>query len=75
MKKTFTISALVLSLCLFSCKKDDSPSCLTCYSESTLPFELCKEGDGNASVNGENTKTPYNKYLEDLRQEGVICGD
>lgn len=75
MRKTFMISALLLSICLFSCKKDDAPDCLTCRSESTIPFELCKERDGNASVNGENTKTPYNQYLNDLRDEGVVCGN
>lgn len=65
---------LVLSgLLLFSCKKEDEVACVTCTSEITLPFDLCQESDGNASVNGENTGTAYEIYLQDLEQDGVIC--
>lgn len=73
MKKIFFLAS-VFSLFLFSCKKDDNVSCMTCTSEMTLPFQLCLESDGNASVNGENTHTPYDTYLRDLEASGVKCG-
>lgn len=73
MKKSFIMLSAFLSLFILSCKKDDGVSCLTCTSEATIAFELCKESDGNASVNGENTNTPYHVYLNDLEEEGVLC--
>lgn len=74
MKKSVFAVAVLFSFFLFSCKKDDGVSCVTCTSESTLPFELCRESDGNASVNGENTGTPYELYLADLEELDVQCG-
>jgi len=73
MKKSLLILSGFLSLFVLSCKKDDGVSCVTCTSEATTAFELCKESDGNASVNGENTNTPYHVYLNDLEEEGVLC--
>lgn len=74
MKKSFLILSACAMLFVLSCKKDDDISCVTCTSEATTVFELCKESDGNASVNGENTNTPYHVYLNDLENEGVLCG-
>ncbi|WP_158676780.1 hypothetical protein [Pukyongia salina] len=64
----------VLVASLFSCKSDDSVSCVSCSAPQTLDFTLCRESDGNASVNGENTGTPYDIYLQDLRADGANCG-
>ncbi|PQB05445.1 hypothetical protein [Aureitalea marina] len=57
-----------------SCKEDDSTSCLNCSSQATPDFELCRQSNGNASVNGEDTGTPYDQYLEDLQEAGASCG-
>ena len=74
MKKSFLLILMVFGLSIFSCKKDDSRSCITCSSPDTEPFELCQEGDGSASINGQNTLTPYDEYLSGLHESGVECG-
>lgn len=73
MKKSFLL-ILVSSLVLFSCKKDDGRSCITCTSPATESFELCEESDGSASINGQNTGTPYDVYLSGLDESGAECG-
>lgn len=73
MKKTYLSIALLLACTLFSCKKEDGVSCLTCISQETIQFDLCEENDGNASVNGENTGTPYAVYLDGLLEAGAQC--
>jgi hypothetical protein len=70
---TFTIT-LISVLILFACKSDDTGGCVTCTAPQTLDFILCEESDGNASVNGENTGTPYDLYLQDLQADGANCG-
>lgn len=69
-----SILLLLLLIFCFSCKKDDSPSCVLCSSSETLQFEVCREGNGNASVNGQDTGTAYDQYLTDLEATGVSCG-
>jgi hypothetical protein len=59
---------------LFSCKKDDTKTCTNCSSDQTLTFELCRESNGNASVNGQDTGTDYDLYLADLEATGTNCG-
>lgn len=59
----------------FSCKKEDSVTCITCNSPQTTSFEVCKESNGNASVNGENTDTNYDVYISDLEEAGATCGN
>jgi len=61
-------------LIVFSCKDDDSRSCTTCNSPQTMSFEVCEESDGNASVNGEDTGTRYDIYIEGLAEAGATCG-
>ena len=61
-------------LTLFSCKEDDSRSCTTCSSEQTQAFEVCEDGDGNATVNGEDTDVRYDVYIADLIAAGAECG-
>ena len=56
-----------------SCKKDDVKSCTQCSSSQTPSFELCKESDGNASVNGDNSGVSYSIYLSDLEKDGITC--
>ncbi len=75
MKKTIFIIGVLFGLSVLSCKKDEAVTCITCSSPDTLSFELCQEGDGNASVNGENTGTPYDAYLSGLQATGVQCGN
>ena len=75
MKFVFCFVILAGTASLFSCKSDDTVTCRTCSAPQTLDFELCEESDGNASVNGENTGTPYNIYLQDLQADGVSCGN
>jgi len=72
MKKVFFILS-IFSLLVFSCKSDDTVVCSNCSSEITPQFELCKEANGNASVNGEDTGVKYNIYREGLVNEGVSC--
>ncbi|QAA82276.1 hypothetical protein EI546_11340 [Aequorivita sp. H23M31] len=74
MKKPALFLGILFSLSIFSCKKDEAVTCITCSSPDTLSFELCQEGDGNASVNGDNTGTPYDTYLSGLQESGVQCG-
>jgi len=62
-------------LLLISCKDDDSRSCTTCNSPQTIAFEVCEESNGNASVNGENTDTRYDIYIEALVEAGATCGN
>ena len=69
-----SLLAIIVLISIFSCKSDDTASCVTCRAPQTLDFILCEEGDGNASVNGENTGTPYNLYLQDLQADGTTCG-
>lgn len=66
----FGISMLALT----ACKDDDTPSCTQCNSENTIPFEVCREGNGNASVNGEDTGTNYDVYISGLEDAGASCG-
>lgn len=65
---------MAMTVFFFSCKKDDAVTCTTCVSHDTLDFEVCRETDGNASVNGENTGTLYEVYIADLEDIGVTCG-
>ncbi|MEM0517468.1 MULTISPECIES: hypothetical protein [Aequorivita] len=74
MKNTFFVVAIVLCVGIVSCKKDDGVSCTTCTSPQTANFEVCEESNGNASVNGENTGTPYEVYLQGLIEAGATCG-
>lgn len=74
MKKTPILFLSVLYFAMFSCKKDDAGGCTTCSSAETMAFEVCRERDGNALVNGENTGTDYDTYLSDLMETGVECG-
>lgn len=73
MKKRFWF--IIICLSIISCKKEDEVTCLTCTSADTQSFVLCHEGDGNASVNGENTGISYNIYLSDLQAAGAKCGN
>ncbi len=76
MKKAVAfIITILFSLLVFSCKKEDSRSCVICSSPETSSFELCKENDGNASVNGQNTGTKYDVYVTGLEEAGVSCGN
>ncbi|HLT49930.1 hypothetical protein [Aequorivita nionensis] len=75
MKKISILIAIFCSLSIFSCKKDDGISCTTCTSAETSDFQVCKERDGNASVNGQNTGTPYDTYISGLEQAGASCGN
>ena len=58
----------------YSCNKDEPRTCTTCTSEATAPFEVCREPDGTASVNGENTETDFNAYVDALQETGANCG-
>lgn len=69
------ILLLLFSALLFSCKEDESVICTTCSSAESLPFEVCREGNGNASVNGEDTETSYEVYLDGLIEAGANCDD
>lgn len=72
--KIFSITLLVLFV-FVSCKKDDTRTCTSCSSPQTISFEVCEESDGNASVNGENTGTPYDVYIAGLESAGATCGN
>jgi len=72
------LSLFLLLLCcsslLQSCGKDDNSSCTICSSEQTEDFEVCRESNGEASVNGEDTDTDYDVYIADLEEAGTECG-
>lgn len=73
--RKYQLFLTILFVCLTTgCKEDDSTTCLNCSSEATPKFELCRQSNDNASVNGEDTGTPYEQYLEDLQDTGVRCG-
>ena len=75
MKKSSPFLILLLSVLLLSgCKDDDTLSCTTCNNPQTVAFELCRDGNGNALVNGEDTGTDYDLYRDDLAATGVSCG-
>lgn len=74
MKPAFLALFFVCLICFISCKKDDEKTCTTCRNEQTLSFELCRESNGNASVNGQDTGTDYDLYLADLQLTGTSCG-
>lgn len=67
--------SLFLLLVILSCKKDDERTCTNCNSPETLEFELCRESNGNASVNGQDTGTDYDVYLSSLVDSGASCGN
>ncbi|MBX2826688.1 MAG: hypothetical protein KTR22_00900 [Flavobacteriaceae bacterium] len=67
----YLIAFLVITLT--SCKDDDSRTCRECTNEQTPAFELCREPNGNASVNGQDTGTDYDVYLADLEEVGSNC--
>ena len=66
---------IAVFLFLFSCKKEDSITCTTCNSPQTTSFEVCKDGNGNATVNGENTDANYELYIDNLIAVGSTCGN
>ncbi|MRT15407.1 hypothetical protein F3C99_00365 [Vitellibacter sp. q18] len=74
MKKNLFFLFVAGCLVQFSCKKDEGVSCTTCSSPETSSFQVCEENDGNASVNGQNTGTPYDSYISGLEQAGASCG-
>ena len=75
MKKAFPIVAIIFCITVLSCKNDDGGGCTTCSSPETASFLVCEENDGNASVNGQNTGTPYETYISDLESAGASCGN
>ena len=75
LKRNVTLFVLSLFLMIVtSCSKEDKVTCTTCRSDQTPDFELCKESNGNASVNGEDTGVKYEIYLASLQETGVTCG-
>ncbi|PHS67343.1 MAG: hypothetical protein COB12_04150 [Flavobacterium sp.] len=72
MKRVFIGIAIVFFV--FSCKKEDSVTCTSCNSPQTQSFEVCRESNGNASVNGEDTGTSYDVYIAGLEEAGASCG-
>lgn len=75
MKKLSIIALFFVGAAVFSCKKDDGRSCTTCSSPETADFQVCEESNGNASVNGEDTGTDFNTYIQGLRDAGANCGN
>jgi hypothetical protein len=78
-EKFMLLKPIIFTLCLLtaglvSCKKDDARTCTSCSSDQTPAFELCRESNGNASVNGQDTGTDYDLYLDDLEAAGTNCG-
>jgi hypothetical protein len=74
LKKFIACIITATTLILLSCKEDDTRSCTTCNSDQTQEFEVCEDGDGNASVNGEDTGVRYDIYIADLISAGAECG-
>jgi len=72
LKKIILVIALILTV--YSCKKDEGGGCVTCSSDQTTAFEVCETSDGNATVNGENTNTSFQVYIDGLVAAGANCG-
>jgi len=72
LKKQLFILLIITSL--YSCNEDDSVTCTTCNSPQTTSFEVCRDSNGNASVNGEDTGTNYDVYIAGLEEAGATCG-
>ena len=70
--KRVVVLSLVIVACFTSCK-DDDVSCVSCSNELTQTFTLCREANGDASVNGEDTDTDYDVYLSNLTEQGTSC--
>ncbi|PKA82959.1 hypothetical protein ATE92_1102 [Ulvibacter sp. MAR_2010_11] len=68
------LTFLILYIVCFSCKKDDTQTCISCSSPQTATFEVCDDGNGNATVNGENTGTSFEVYVAGLEAAGANCG-
>lgn len=64
-----------LFIVIVSCSSDDRSDrgCLTCTGETNMPFELCEDADGKATVNGASTQTDFQIYLQNLQNDGVSC--
>lgn len=73
-KSAILSATLITLLTLISCKSDDGSSCTVCQSDQTMAFDVCRDSNGNASVNGENTGTDYDVYIADLVSAGASCG-
>ena len=74
-KRSAILGATLIALfVLVGCKSDDGGGCTVCQSDQTAAFDVCKDGNGNASVNGENTGTDYDVYIADLIAAGASCG-
>ena len=69
-----SIFIIAISSSILSCKKDDGGGCVTCTSAQTTAFEVCENSNGNATVNGENTNTSFEVYIDDLVNAGASCG-
>jgi len=72
-KTIFKIILMVLFFSVSSCNEEDTRTCVICRNSQTLDFELCRERNGNASVNGEDTGVSFNSQLADLEELGTIC--
>jgi hypothetical protein len=72
MNKTLLFTFFIVTV--LACNKEDERTCRFCSSEQTPEFKLCREPNGNASVNGEDTGTNYQAYLDDLVVAGASCG-
>ena len=73
-RSTILSAIFIALLALLGCKSDDGGGCTVCQSDQTAAFDVCKDGNGNASVNGENTGTDYDVYIADLIAAGASCG-
>lgn len=72
--KFYVLIAGFMAITVVSCKSDDGGECTTCDSPETQSFQVCKDGDGNATVNGQDTNTDYDLYISDLIMAGASCG-
>lgn len=71
---TFRIIFAFSCIALFaSCNDEESRICTTCTSDLTAAFEVCREPDGNASVNGEDTETDFDVYVAGVEETGAVC--
>lgn len=66
--------AIFIFFVLIGCKKEDSETCTNCSSDQTPSFEVCRNSSGNAVVNGEDTGTDFDVYIQGLKDAGASCG-
>lgn len=68
MKKLILSLVLLAGMTFVACSKDDDGgNCVTCsetFEGETYKYKVCKNADGNATVEGEDTEMEFDEYVD-----------